>query len=369
LADWFAVTALFRHPLGIPIPHTALLPKNREKVTLSLIAVIEKELLNKESIMQRIKQIEISESLLLFAENQLSQPHVHKGILSFVEQLIRSFDPSQITPFIEREIQAFLKQIDLTPLIVNLMDEIISKSYDEKAFDYILDKVEFWAGQPETRDEIGRMALAALSRLEVSGLMQFALNAFIGFMNEEKLGSMIQNIVMTTLYDLLQTGDARRIKIMGIIRDELLKLKTNEPLLKELEAWKLQWIDQYDFHGNLRKLFSGLQDKLIEVIQNERFSNDTLQPFIMGLLDRIRSDVERLEQFEEWIHLQIAQLLEKHHLQIGKLVRDNLEKLDNATLTEMLEDKIGQDLQWIRVNGALCGFLIGMILGTIKLWI
>jgi uncharacterized membrane-anchored protein YjiN (DUF445 family) len=294
---------------------------------------------------------------------------VQKGILSFAAQFIRSFDPSQITPFVEREIQAFLKQIDLTPLISNVMDELISKAYDEKAFDYILEKVEFWAGQPETRDEIGRMALAALSRLEVSGIMQFALNAFIGFMNEEKLGSMIQNIIMATLYDLQQTEDARRIKMMAIIRDELLKLKTNEALQKELEAWKLQWIDQYDFQGSLGKLFSGLQDKLIEVIQNERFSENTLQPFIIGLLNRMRSDDERIEQFEEWIHLQIAHLLEKHHLQIGKLVRDNLEKLDNATLTEMLEDKIGQDLQWIRVNGALCGFLIGMALGTIKLWI
>jgi uncharacterized membrane-anchored protein YjiN (DUF445 family) len=368
LADWFAVTALFRHPLGIPIPHTALLPKNREKVTLSLIAVVEKELLNKESIMQKIKQIQIGESLLLFAENQLSQPHVHKGILSFAEQLIQSFDPGKVTPFIEREIQAYLKLIDLTPLIAKVMDDMIAKAYDEKAFDYLLDKVEFWAAQPETRDGIGRMALEALSRLEVNGLMQFALNAFIGFMNEEKLGSMIQNIVLSTLYDLRQSDDVRRIKIMGIIREELYKLKSNETLLKELETWKLQWIDQFDFEGSLRKLFSELQGKLLEGIRKEGFAEAYMQPLITELLAKLRLDHGRIEQFEHWIHLQVAELLEKHHLQIGKLVRDNLEKLDNATLTEMLEDKIGQDLQWIRVNGAFCGFLIGIALGAIKLW-
>ena len=369
LADWFAVTALFRHPLGIPIPHTALLPKNREKVTLALIAVVEKELLNKESIMEKIKQIQISESLLLFAENQLAQPHVQKAILSFVEQLIQAFDPSKITPFIEQEIQGFLKHIDLIPFLEKAMEEVITKAYDEKAFDYLLEKVEFWAAQPETRDGIGRMALAALGKLEVSGIMQFALNAFIGFMNEEKLGSMIQNIVMSTLKDLRQADDMRRIKIMAIIQNELRKLISNETLVKELEAWKLQWIEQYDFKGSLNKLFSGLQVKLIEFIQNDQFAEKTMQPFITELLIKLRSDHERMEQFEHWIHLQVAQLLEKHHLQIGKLVRDNLDKLDNATLTEMLEDKIGQDLQWIRVNGAFCGFLIGIVLGVIKLWI
>ncbi|QGQ97490.1 DUF445 domain-containing protein [Paenibacillus psychroresistens] len=369
LADWFAVTALFRHPLGIPIPHTALLPKNREKVTLALISVIEKELLNKESIIGKIKQIQISESLLLFAENQLSQPHVQKGILSFAEQLIQSFDPSKITPFVEQEIQAFLRNIDLSPLIGNVMDQMLSKAYDEKAFDYLLEKVEFWAAQPETRDGIGRMALAALGRLEVSGLMQFALNAFIGFMNEEKLGTMIQKLVMSTLYDLRQSDDERRIKIMETIREELQKLKSNKTLLKELEVWKQQWVNQYDFAGSLNKLFAGLQDKLVEGIRKEGFAEIYMQPFIAGLLAKLKSDHERIEQFEHWIHLQVAQLLEKHHLQIGKLVRDNLEKLDNATLTEMLEDKIGQDLQWIRVNGAFCGFLIGIVLGAIKLWI
>jgi uncharacterized membrane-anchored protein YjiN (DUF445 family) len=213
------------------------------------------------------------------------------------------------------------------------------------------------------------MALAALSRLEVNGLMQFALNAFIGFMNEEKLGSMIQNIVLSTLDDLRQSDDARRINIMTIIREELHKLKSNETLLKELDAWKLQWINQFDFEASLRKLFGKLQDMLLEGIRKEEFAEAFMQPFIMELLAKLRSDHGRIEQFEHWIHLQVAQLLDKHHLQIGNLIRDNLEKLDNATLTEMLEDKIGQDLQWIRVNGAFCGFLIGIVLGAIKLWI
>jgi uncharacterized membrane-anchored protein YjiN (DUF445 family) len=368
LADWFAVTALFRHPLGIPIPHTALLPKNREKVTLSLISVVEKELLNKESILQKIKQIQISENLLTFAEKQLSQPHVQKGILTFAEQLVRQADVSKLTPLIEKEIQGFLSQIDVTPIIGKVIDDLILKAYDEKSFDYLLEKIEFWAQQPETRDGIGRMALAALSRLEVSGLMQFALNAFIGFMNEEKLGSMIQNLVMSTLYELRQTDDARRIRIMSIIRDELHKLKSNTTLHKELEVWKNHWIGQFDFAGSLQKLFEGLREKLIEAIQHERFTEDKMQPFITNLMNKLRNDHDRLEQFEQWVHQQIAQLLETHHLQIGKLVRDNLEKLDNATLTEMLEEKIGQDLQWIRVNGALCGFLIGIVLGAIKLW-
>jgi uncharacterized membrane-anchored protein YjiN (DUF445 family) len=369
LADWFAVTALFRHPLGIPIPHTALLPKNREKVTLSLIAVIEKELLNKDSIMDKIKQIKMSQNLLEFAEKQLSQPKVQQGMIKFAEQMIERLDTAKLIPILQRELRAFLSQIDLAPLMEKLIDEIIQKAYDEKAFDYLLQKVELWAEKPETRDGIGRMALEALGRLEVNGLMQFALNAFIGFMNEEKLGTMIQQVILSTLAELRYPDDVRRSNIMSAIREELAKLKGSSSLHKELEAWKQHWLSQLDFETSLSKLLTGLQLKIIGMIKNERFAEDLMTPFFTNLVHKIKSDHERIAQFEHWIHMQIAELLEKHHLQIGKLVRQNLEKLDNAALTAMLEEKIGQDLQWIRVNGAFCGFLIGIVLGAIKLWI
>jgi uncharacterized membrane-anchored protein YjiN (DUF445 family) len=245
----------------------------------------------------------------------------------------------------------------------------MQQAYDEKAFDYLLQKVEFWAEQPETRDGIGRLALEALGRLEVSGLMQFALNAFIGFMNEEKLGTMIQKVMLSTLAELRYPDDVRRINIMAAIREELTKLKNNSSLHNELESWKQQWLGKLDLETSLSKLLAGLQLKVIDLIKNERFAEDQMKPFFTNLFGKIKSDHERITQFEHWIHLQIAELLEKHHLQIGKLVRQNLEKLDNETLTVMLEEKIGKDLQWIRVNGALCGFLIGLVLGAIKLWI
>jgi uncharacterized membrane-anchored protein YjiN (DUF445 family) len=369
LADWFAVTALFRHPLGIPIPHTALLPKNREKVTSSLITVIEKELLNKESIIERINQIKISENLLLFAEKQLSQPLVQQGIITFAEQIIRGLDTAKLVLILQRELKAFLSQIELAPLIEKLLDEIVHKAYDEKALDYLLQKVEFWAEKSETRDGIGRLALEALGRLEVNGLMQFALNAFIGFMNEEKLGTMIQNVILSTLAELRYPDDVRRINILAAIREELTSLKNNSSLHNELESWKQQWLGELDLETSLSKLLAGLQLKVIDLIKNERFTEEQMKPFFTNLFNKIKSDQERITQFEHWIHMQIAELLEKHHLQIGKLVRQNLEKLDNETLTVMLEEKIGKDLQWIRVNGALCGFLIGLALGAVKLWI
>ncbi|MGQ0438316.1 DUF445 family protein, partial [Bacillus sp. B-TM1] len=69
---------------------------------------------------------------------------------------------------------------------------------------------------------------------------------------------------------------------------------------------------------------------------------------------------------EDWLQKQVVKLVENNHSKIGKLVQENLDKLDDKTLIEMIENNVGKDLQWIRVNGAVCGFMIGLVLEGIK---
>ncbi|MED3037981.1 DUF445 family protein, partial [Bacillus tropicus] len=73
-----------------------------------------------------------------------------------------------------------------------------------------------------------------------------------------------------------------------------------------------------------------------------------------------------VQKIEDWLQKQVVKLVENNHSKIGKLVQENLDKLDDKTLIEMIENNVGKDLQWIRVNGAVCGFMIGLVLEGIK---
>jgi uncharacterized membrane-anchored protein YjiN (DUF445 family) len=88
-----------------------------------------------------------------------------------------------------------------------------------------------------------------------------------------------------------------------------------------------------------------------------------LIPLMNHILDNIK---EKETNIDNWIQKQIAVLIESNHSQIGNLVQENLDKLDNETLVDMVENNIGKDLQWIRVNGAVCGFIIGIFLTGIQ---
>ncbi|CKF58443.1 Predicted membrane protein [Streptococcus pneumoniae] len=83
-------------------------------------------------------------------------------------------------------------------------------------------------------------------------------------------------------------------------------------------------------------------------------------------MNKIKEDEQTVQKIEEWLQKQVVTLVEKNHSKIGKLVQENLDKLDDKTLIEMIENNVGKDLQWIRVNGAVCGFMIGLVLEGIK---
>ena len=82
-------------------------------------------------------------------------------------------------------------------------------------------------------------------------------------------------------------------------------------------------------------------------------------------MNKIKEDEQTVQKIEEWLQKQVVTLVENHS-KIGKLVQENLDKLDDKTLIEMIENNVGKDLQWIRVNGAVCGFMIGLVLEGIK---
>jgi uncharacterized membrane-anchored protein YjiN (DUF445 family) len=368
LADWFAVTALFRHPLGIPIPHTALLPSNRGKITKALVSTVENQLLSKETIRARLGQIHFLERGLEIAEKNLSNDALQNGLTHVSRQALRAIDLEKLVPLLAREIDKAIQDVDTSRLLGSIVERITANGYDEKAFDFILDKVDIWAAKEETKHQLGGMALQALEGLQTNGFMQFAVNAFIGMVNEDKLGSIVQNFLISYTEQLRTIGHPRREAVLDIVRAELLKLEHQPKLLAELEAWKVQLPAFFSLEEKLGQLITRLRDQAEAFVEQPDFVPLFVTPVITKLISSIRENPHMIERGEDWIQKQIVGYLEQNHSKIGQLVQENLDKLDNETLIEMMEDKIGKDIQWIRVNGAICGFFIGVVLAGLKLF-
>ncbi|RTE11117.1 DUF445 domain-containing protein [Paenibacillus whitsoniae] len=366
LADWFAVTALFRHPLGIPIPHTALLPKNREKITNALVSTVQNELLSKATIKARLEQIRFLERGLELADTQLDQPAVHNGITTIARHILQAIDMDKLAPLIAGELNQALQDVDTAKLIRTLVDAVTENGYDGKTFDFVLDKVAAWVIKADTRDQLGAMALKAFEGLQSNGFMAFAVNAFIGMVNEEKIGGIIQNFLLTYIDQMRTARHPRREAVLQFIRKELDRLAYNPHLLKELESLKTKLPELIGLDAKVAQLLTRIKEKAEAFVEQPAFVPQHVVPLLRKLLFNLTANPDMMERGEQWIQDQIATYLEQNHSKIGQLVKENLDKLDNEKLTVLMEDKIGKDLQWIRVNGAICGFMIGLVLAGLK---
>lgn len=366
LADWFAVTALFRHPAGIPIPHTALLPKNRKKIVGALVTTLENDWLSKESIQTKLESVQVVEKLLPVVQKELQSEPVQKEINEILDQLIRSVDVKTITPLIEKELKAALSSIDASRVIEAAVQKLIEQKHDEKMLDYLLGRAENWINKNETSRQLGRTALKAIEGLEMDGFMQFALKSFQQMLSEEKLGNLLQSLLRNALMDVKQPDDLNRQAFLIKVREEMQSITEREEWMNVVEARKQKALAEWDLSDKITEILIGIQQKASAFIQSGKCMELYILPFMTRMLANVKENPDKIRGMENWVQKQIAALVEENHSKIGKLVEENLNKLDNETLVSMMENHIGKDLQWIRVNGAVCGFVIGLVLAGIQ---
>ncbi|MEH7254885.1 DUF445 domain-containing protein [Neobacillus niacini] len=367
LADWFAVTALFRHPLGLPIPHTALLPKNRKRIIAGIINMLEKDWLTKESIRKKISTIPFTEKLFMLAENAITGQQVRNGITTLIQHLLHSVDSKKIAPIIEHELKTKLRELDTSKYLSLVIDQLISRKYDEKALDFILKEIDEWSSKETTKERLGRLAVEALENIKADGFMQFALKSFTNIVNEEKLGSIIQGLIQKGVVSLRDPYNQNRQTLLFHINSKLQEIKTDENLAIELNTIKEQLISNWQFEEKISEFIEQLRQKALAIIELPHFYDGYLLPLISKALANLKTDQEKVMAIESWIQQLISTFVDNNHAKIGKLVEENLDKLDDKTLINMIETNVGKDLQWIRVNGAVCGFLIGLFLVGLKL--
>lgn len=368
LADWFAVTALFRHPLGIPIPHTALLPRNREKVTNALVTAIQSNLLQKERIIEKLATFRLADLLMDKGREWLEKEEAAEKVSAFLRSILELIPPEELAAAVTPAVRGSIRSFDAATLLERIGVEVLERQWEERAFDYLVEQGRRLALTPEMRWRLGRMAMRAIDQLQIGGFMGFAVNAFAGFMNEDKLGGLLQEGLLSMLNDLAVPGEDLRESVLASIRETIRGLGENERLRLEAEEWKERLAEGEELDAWIFDAVKTGWGALCSRLADPNFCRDRIFPYLHKALDGLQGNRTLISRIDEWVLQQAAVLVEKNHSKIGKFMKENADQLDNETLIAMIEKHVGKDLQWIRVNGALCGFVIGILLGALQ-WV
>jgi len=369
IADWFAITALFRHPLGLKIPHTNLLPKNRERVIESIVHMLETDLLNKESIVAKLQHMTLADRVIKILRSILVLPAFRATVTELLMGLIRKLPKEAILEFANTRVTETIKAYPSKRLAVRAMELNEERRLDEWLMDQLLDYGQRLLEDPIIRDQIGRLAYTAMIDQEKNTFLRVTARTVQKVYSEEKLSLVIQGVLLTVIQDMRHVHHPNRLAILDHLRRNLAQLSIDEERLAKIDAWKASEVDRFDFFPVIERAYDAGLIELERYLTSDAFWTERAMPMLSRALDDWEQHPTFKDSSDQWMKEQLVRFVEQNHQKIGGLVRENLNRFDTETLIHMIEDKVGSDLQWIRVNGALCGFIIGLILGAIKVFV
>ncbi len=369
IADWFAITALFRHPLGLKIPHTNLLPKNRERVIESIVHMLETDLLNKESIVAKLQHMTLADRVIKILRSILVLPAFRATVTELLMGLIRKLPKEAILEFANTRVTETIKAYPSKRLAVRAMELNEERRLDEWLMDQLLDYGQRLLEDPIIRDQIGRLAYTAMIDQEKNTFLGVTARTVQKVYSEEKLSLVIQGVLLTVIQDMRHVHHPNRLAILDHLRRNLAQLSIDEERLAKIDAWKASEVDRFDFVPVIERAYDAGLIELERYLTSDAFWTERAMPMLSRALDDWEQHPTFKDSSDQWMKEQLVRFVEQNHQKIGGLVRENLNRFDTETLIHMIEDKVGSDLQWIRVNGALCGFIIGLILGAIKVFV
>jgi len=364
LADWFAVTALFRHPLGLPIPHTNIIAERRGKIIEGIVSMVEQEWLSPDVIRARLERIAPSEAVTEWLHDPTHVQRLGAPVRDLLRGLARLLSAAEVVEFVDRALQRQLRDLPINASAGRWLARVASSPSVDAAFDSLALSLANLARRPSTasnlyawlnrsarylRQEGQRLAPLVLRRRYVQRTI---VEAACGYAYAELHGAArdpehpLRRYVFGAVQqyaERLAAEDPQAIEQVERLRTAVVESLEASPLVSEMLA---------RLRSQLEQELGEVEGYLARLIDRELRN---------GILD-VLQEPERRAWFDEWVRTTANDLLRRHHYQIGLTVKENLEALETSTLVARIEERVGADLQFIRLNGAVVGGLIGVLL-------
>ena len=361
IADWFAITALFKKPLGFPW-HTALIPRHRQKVIRSIRNMIDQDLLTVQSIKKRVESSCFVTLLIGFVDHERGREFIRSSLERFGKDMISKLDIRDFVNHMEGFIRKEIKNIDLTSQMNNVVRWLLENDRARVLTMYIVDELINQLDKNEAKRNIYQYLEEMTQTKNRSPLER----AFIW------LGEQTNSV------SLSDATDAFYAEILAILQeiknpDHVIHNKIHENLTAIAEAPEKNytWLEQVESWKMTLATEVELGDAVIHVSENFlKTTNPLLSP---QLIDWIYTQMDRYWMFfkgnielQEWLEVRIKQviyeLIEKEHYIIGEIVQRVLGEFNDDKLNRFVEEKAGDDLQWIRINGSIVGGIVGLLM-------
>lgn len=354
LADWFAVTALFRRPLGLPIPHTGIVPRNKTRIGKSLGLFVQRNFLTEKVLDEHV--VNISGSFARLLQNSASRQRVIARVRALIPQLLEVLRDAEIKSFLNCQIEQMIREADLAKSAAKLLRMLTANQMHETLLDEFLGQLQrfFRSNQLWFRQQLRE-----------------ASPWFVPEMVDRKIYDAIMRKTEQTLADALSNRDHEfRKRLLDSAYGFMVKLETSPELHQRAESLKTLLLES----GTFREYVESIRESILAAIdadveKRESVLLGALERVLQNLVDSLAASPKLQHKVNRFIRNILSTLVGPESTYVADLIAKTIDGWDTKTLVSKLEEEVGADLQYIRINGTLVGGLVGLALYGIGLWL
>ena len=354
-ADWFAVVALFRHPFGLPIPHTAIVPRNKERIGDAIGRFISNNFLSPAVLAAKIREIDTAGWLSAWLSNPANPNRIARQVATSLPAIIQALPRDELNTFVAGAVRRGIEMVPAAPLASRVLSVLWAQGEMQGLIDRAIDFAA--AALANNRNLIKTQVTQKTSRFIpkwVDGIVADKIVSGVAQLLEEmrnpehpwrtELGTAVEKMI-----------DDLAVDPQMYVRGEELKSEIlQNPLLLQ----------------QVSKLWSAVEARLDE--ESGSASDplaDNLARALAALGRRLAEDETIRDTVNRWLGVTALRVIAPRRGEIGAFVTQVVERWDTETLVNRLEMQVGRDLQYIRINGTLVGGLVGLLIFTATRWL
>lgn len=356
LADWYAVVALFKHPLGIPIPHTAIIPENQNRIADNLGRFIEQNFLAPAPVEQKLKEVDFAS----LVADWLSDPKRSEGLSQFVTRLVpqtlQAIDQSGLRSFVTQRVLDQVDKVQVAPIAAELLTAFTEDRRHQKLFDELTRVIGRFLKDKKAvdvlRDKI-RSELPTVFNL-------FRADAYLLKRIITSASTLLDDARKDKDHPMRQEFDAFVVKFVD-------RLRTSKQYAKRAEQMKRDLMERPE----LRELAEDMWESLRLFLEKDAKSDESMirthlaNMFVEVGRHLARDPAIRADMNQGFV-VALSSFVDTQKSGVSTFIADQVKRWDLVQLTRLIEINVGRDLQFIRFNGMAIGALAGLVLYSIE---
>jgi len=347
LADWFAITVLFRHPFGIPLPHTAILPSNKDRIGRSLGSFVERNFLIPEVILPKLSQADFAGKIAGWLAQPETAPMVADWIITLLNRLLAAGHSAQINELIQHTVGQQLRTLDLAPPLGRAIEVLTNSQESDIIFEKLIDTAKNYI---------------TAKRTQIDEMVDRRSRWWIPRTINRRIATAIVEGTIDLLDRLRQRDSEARVQFRATVASLANELMTSTELRDKVQRLKNLLLDDVVVKAWITSVWDQLAHRLVLELSDPRSNaRSTIQSGVLALARSMREDTFIRARIDAIIERLVIQLFQWRS-EIGLLIAEVVRNWDARTVSDRLELVLGSDLQYIRINGTIVGALVGCVI-------